>query len=136
VVLAWHGQASERELAARRERLHSWAVEQGLRLEAEPDVRLLALLNSPRLTLLLNGLDSEDCCSTAAVQAIAELARWPGTQRLSLMLAPAVEQSSHPRADLEPEQRPLAELQDATGSGSPPALARLRLEPGSFLVWR
>ena len=136
VVLAWHGQASERELAARRDRLHSWAVEQGLRLEAEPDVRLLALLNSPRLTLLLNGLDSEDCCSTAAVQAIAELARWPGTQRLSLMLAPAVEQSSHPRADLEPEQRPLAELQDATGSGSPPALARLRLEPGSFLVWR
>ncbi|MFO0105017.1 MAG: bifunctional 3,4-dihydroxy-2-butanone-4-phosphate synthase/GTP cyclohydrolase II [Cyanobium sp.] len=136
VVLAWHGQASEQELARRRERLHSWAVEQGLRLEAEPDVRLLALLNSPRLTLLLNGLDSEDCCSAAAVKAIGELARWPGTQRLSLMLAPDMEQSSHPRADLEPEQRPLAELQGAPESGSPPALAGLRLDPGSFLVWR
>ena len=136
VVLAWHGQASEQELAARRERLHGWAVEKGLRLEAEPDVRLLALLNSPRLTLLLNGLDGDDCCSAAAVQAIGELARWPGTQRVSLMLAPAMEQSSHPRADLEPEQRPLAELQGAPESGSPPALAGLRLEPGVFLVWR
>jgi 3,4-dihydroxy 2-butanone 4-phosphate synthase/GTP cyclohydrolase II len=99
-------------------------------MEAEPEVRLLALLNSPQHTVLLSGLDNEDCSSAAVGQAIAQLARWPGTQRLSLMLAPAMEQSSHPRADLEPEQRPLAEIQAGAG------LAGLRLGAGSFLVWR
>jgi 3,4-dihydroxy 2-butanone 4-phosphate synthase/GTP cyclohydrolase II len=130
VVLAWHGQMGEQELAERRQALQAWALEQGLRMEAEPEVRLLALLNSPQHTVLLNGLDNEDCSSAAVGQAIAQLARWPGTQRLSLMLAPAMEQSSHPRADLEPEQRPLAEIQAGAG------LAGLRLGAGSFLVWR
>ena len=130
VVLAWHGQMGEQELAERRQALQAWALEQELRMEAEPEVRLLALLNSPQHTVLLSGLDNEDCSSAAVGQAIAQLARWPGTQRLSLMLAPAMEQSSHPRADLEPEQRPLAEIQAGAG------LAGLRLGAGSFLVWR
>jgi 3,4-dihydroxy 2-butanone 4-phosphate synthase/GTP cyclohydrolase II len=130
VVLAWHGQMGEQELAERRQALQTWALEQALRMEAEPEVRLLALLNSPQHTVLLSGLEHEDGSSAAVEQAIAQLARWPGTERLSLMLAPAMEQSSHPRADLEPEQRPLAELQAGTG------LAGLRLGAGSFLVWR
>ena len=136
VVLAWHGEASEQELAERRHSLEAWAMEQGLRLEAEPEVRLLALLNSPRLTLLLSGVEREDCSSEAVVQAIGMLARWPQTERLSLMLAPDMAQSSHPRADLEPEQRPLAELMGMASAGGPAALRGLRLEPGSFLVWR
>jgi 3,4-dihydroxy 2-butanone 4-phosphate synthase/GTP cyclohydrolase II len=70
------------------------------------------------------------------VQAIGLLARWPDTERLSLMLAPGLESSSHPSADLEPELRPLAELTGSTGQGGPAALTGLRLGPGSFLVWR
>jgi GTP cyclohydrolase II/3,4-dihydroxy-2-butanone 4-phosphate synthase len=135
VVLAWHGQASEQELADQLQSLQAWALEQGLRLEAEPEVRLLALLNSPQLTLLLSGLESEDCSSEAVVQAIGMLARWPGTQRLSLMLAPDMEQSHHPRADLEPEQRPLVELTSSASAAGPATLKGLRLEPGSFLLW-
>jgi 3,4-dihydroxy 2-butanone 4-phosphate synthase/GTP cyclohydrolase II len=136
VVLAWHGQASEQELADRRQKLQAWALEQGLRLEAEPEVRLLALLNSPQLTVKLSAGQAEDCSSQAVVQAIGLLARWPDTQRLSLMLAPGLEHSSHPSADLEPEQRPLAELHGSVGAGGPAALAGLRLDQGSFLVWR
>jgi 3,4-dihydroxy 2-butanone 4-phosphate synthase/GTP cyclohydrolase II len=134
-VLAWHGQASEQELAERCDHVQSWALEQGLRLEAEQEVRLLALLNSPRLTLLLSGLEEGDRSSEAVVAAIGQLARWPGTERLSVMVTPAVEQSSHPRADLEPQQRPLSELGNSNGMGGPPSLADLRLGTGSFLVW-
>jgi 3,4-dihydroxy 2-butanone 4-phosphate synthase/GTP cyclohydrolase II len=136
VVLAWHGQASEQELVDRRQSLQAWALEQGLRLEAEPEVRLLALLNSPQLTVMLSAGPAEDCSSQAVVQAIGLLARWTGTQRLSLMLAPGLEHSSHPSADLEPEQRPLAELHGSGDAGGPAALAGLRLDQGSFLVWR
>jgi 3,4-dihydroxy 2-butanone 4-phosphate synthase / GTP cyclohydrolase II len=136
VVLAWHGQATEQELADRRQSLQVWALERGLRLEAEPEVRLLALLNSPQLTVMLSAGQAEDCSSEAVVQAIGLLARWPGTERLSLMLAPGLEHSSHPSADLEPEQRPLAEWTGSSSTGGPAALAGLRLGPGSFLVWR
>jgi 3,4-dihydroxy 2-butanone 4-phosphate synthase / GTP cyclohydrolase II len=136
VVLAWHGQMGEQELLERRQALQAWTDEQGLRMESEPEVRLLALLNSPRLTVLLSDLETERCSSAAVVQAVAQVGRWPGTQRLSLMLAPAPEQSSHPRADQEPVERPLAELHGGNHQGIPPALAGLRLEPGSFLVWR
>jgi 3,4-dihydroxy 2-butanone 4-phosphate synthase/GTP cyclohydrolase II len=136
VILAWHGQASDQELANRLQALQSWALEQGLRLEAEPEVRLLALLNSPQLTVLLSAGPAEECSSQSVVQAIGLLARWPDTERLSLMLAPGLESSSHPSADLEPELRPLAELTGSTGQGGPAALTGLRLGPGSFLVWR
>jgi 3,4-dihydroxy 2-butanone 4-phosphate synthase/GTP cyclohydrolase II len=136
VVLAWHGEASEPQLLERRQHLQAWALEQGLRLEMEPEVRLLALLNCPQLTLLLSGIDSEACSSQAVVRAVAKLGRWPGTQRVSLMLAPDMEHSSHPSADLEPEHRPLAELVTAPTASGPAALAGLRLSPGSFLVWR
>jgi 3,4-dihydroxy 2-butanone 4-phosphate synthase/GTP cyclohydrolase II len=136
VILAWHGLANEQELADRLQSLQAWALEQGLRLEAEPEVRLLALLNSPQLTVMLSAGPSEDCSSQSVVQAIALLARWPGTKRLSLMLAPGVEHSSHPSADLEPELRPLTELTGPTGQVGQGTLAGLRLGPGSFLVWR
>jgi 3,4-dihydroxy 2-butanone 4-phosphate synthase / GTP cyclohydrolase II len=136
VVLAWHGQASEQALAERLHNLQAWALERGLRLEAESEVRLLALLNNPQLTVMLSAGAADDCSSAAVVQAIGQLARWPDTQRLSVMLAPDMQHSSHPSADLEPEQRPLAELAGAASSGGPAALAGLRLDQGSFLVWR
>lgn len=135
VVLAWHGQGTDAALLERRQALQRWADARALRLEVEAEARLLALLNRPQLTLHLSGLDAADRqtqAPEAVVRALIELGAWPGTERVSLMLAPDMEHSSHPSVDLEPEQRPLSEL----SGGAAAALTGLRLPPGTFLVWR
>jgi len=48
-------------------------------------------------------------------------------------LAPDTQRSSHPSANLEPEQRPLAELGAVQEAG---LTSLLTLQPGAFLVWR
>jgi 3,4-dihydroxy 2-butanone 4-phosphate synthase/GTP cyclohydrolase II len=53
------------------------------------------------------------------------MGHWRETSAVSLLLAPDAQRSSHPSADLEPEQRSLAQLS-----------AELKVQPGAFLVWR
>lgn len=125
-VLAWHGQALASD---HLEQLQRWALEQGLQVELEEHPRLLALLDQPQLAVLLSGLDDASAEAGAGVGAVAAalilMGGWPQTKRLSLLLAPDGQRSSHPSADLESEQRPLADL----GTD-------LVVQPGAFLIWR
>lgn len=121
-VLAWHGQALAN---GQLEQLQRWALKQGLQVEREEHPRLLALLDQPQLAVLLGGLDHAASGVGAVAAALVLMGDWPQTERLSLLLAPDGQRSSHPSADLESEQRPLADL----GTD-------LIVQPGAFLVWR
>ena len=121
-VLAWHGQVAT---SGQLEQLHLWALKQGLQVEREEHPRLLALLDQPQLALLLSGLDHAGSGVGAVAAALVLMGGWPKTERLSLLLAPDGQRSSHPSADLESEQRPLADL----GTD-------LIVQPGAFLIWR
>jgi 3,4-dihydroxy 2-butanone 4-phosphate synthase/GTP cyclohydrolase II len=128
-VLAWHGTPAGDEL----DTLGSWAISQGLQVEREDHPRLLALLNQPQLAVVLGGLDQASGGVGALGAALALMAGWPQTSRLSLLLAPDTQRSSHPSANLEPDQRPLAELGAVQEAG---LTSLLTLQPGAFLVWR
>ena len=128
-VLAWHGLPTGEEL----DQLSGWASGQGLQVEREDHPRLLALLNQPQLAVLLGGLDQTSGGVSAVGAALALMATWPQTSRLSLLLAPDTQRSSHPSANLEPEQRPLAELMARNQAG---LNSLLSIQPGAFLVWR
>lgn len=132
VVLAWDGEAEANELAERLQHLQAWAQERGLLLESESRTRLLALLNLPRLALLLSGLEPETQAPEAVTSLLACLGSWPQTRLVSLLLSPDLQRSSHPSADLEPRRRPLAELR----TGGSVSLAGLNLQPGAFVEWR
>ena len=121
-VLAWHGQVAN---SGQLEQLQLWALKQGLQVEREEHPRLLALLDQPQLAVLLGGLDHAASGVRAVAAALVLMGDWPKTERLSLLLAPDGQRSSHPSADLESEQRPLADL----GTD-------LIVQPGAFLVWR
>ncbi|PHX67292.1 MAG: bifunctional 3,4-dihydroxy-2-butanone-4-phosphate synthase/GTP cyclohydrolase II [Cyanobium sp. Baikal-G2] len=121
-VLAWHGQVAT---SGQLEQLQLWALKQGLQVEREEHPRLLALLDQPQLAVLLSGLDHAGSGVGAVAAALVLMGGWPKTERLSLLLAPDGQRSSHPSADLESEQRPLADL----GTD-------LIVQPGAFLIWR
>ena len=123
-VLAWHGQVAASGQMEQLEQLQLWALQQGLQVEREEHPRLLALLDQPQLAVLLGGLDHAGSGVGAVAAALVLMGDWPKTERLSLLLAPDGQRSSHPSADLESEQRPLADL----GTD-------LILQPGAFLVW-
>ena len=123
-VLAWHGQVAASGQMEQLEQLQLWALQQGLQVEREEHPRLLALLDQPQLAVLLGGLDHASSGVGAVAAALVLMGDWPQTERLSLLLAPDGQRSSHPSADLESEQRPLADL----GTD-------LILQPGAFLVW-
>ena len=124
-VLAWHGQVAASGQQDQLEQLQLWALKQWLQVEREEHPRLLALLDQPQLAVLLGGLDHAGSGVGAVAAALVLMGDWPHTERLSLLLAPDGQRSSHPSADLESEQRPLADL----GTG-------LIVQPGAFLVWR
>ena len=124
-VLAWHGQVAASGQLEQLEQLQLWALKQGLQVEREEHPRLLALLDQPQLALLLSGLDHAGSGVGAVAAALVLMGGWPKTERLSLLLAPDGQRSSHPSADLESEQRPLADL----GTD-------LIVQPGAFLIWR
>jgi len=133
-VLAWHSTAQQHgtaqelttvAIAAQLDALQQWAQAQGLQVEREEHPRLLALLNQPALAVVLSGLDQTRGGVGAVGAALSQMARWNQTSTVSLLLAPDAQRSSHPSADLEPEQRSLSELD-----------AELKVQPGAFLVWR
>jgi 3,4-dihydroxy 2-butanone 4-phosphate synthase/GTP cyclohydrolase II len=130
VVIAWQGDGVEPERAEAEHwpQLRSWALKSGLDLRREEHPRLLALLEQPELAVLLTPRDERHLEAADLVGALTQMARWPGSRGISLLLSPDAERCGHPSADLEPEPRPLAELLQHT--------PRLPLEPGAFVRWR
>ena len=130
-VLAWSGEADERTASDRIEALAGWARKRGLHLELEEHARLLALLGQPRLSLLLTAAGGHQLSAADLAGPLMVMARWPGTGAIGLLLTPD-ERRSHPSIDLEPELRPLGDLQE----GSDPARCPLLdLRPGAFIRW-
>lgn len=132
-VLAWCGEADSRTAAERIDGLRHWARVRGLRLEEEEHPRLLALLNQPRIALLLSAAGGGQLSAADLAGPLMVMARWPSTQAVGLLLTPDVRRRSHPSADLEPEGRALADLQDSQDSARCPLL---NLTPGAFIRWR
>ena len=132
-VLAWCGEADSRSAAERIEALRRWAEKRDLRLEQEDHPRLLALLDQPRLALLLTAAPDQQLTAADLAGPLMVMARWDKTQAVGLLLTPDVRRRSHPSVDLEPEARPLGDLQDSTTPASCPLL---NLTPGAFIRWR
>ena len=132
-VLAWCGEADSRSVAERIGELHQWARQQGLLLEEEEHPRLLALLDQPRLALLLTAAPNGQLSAADLAGPLMVMARWERTQAVGLLLTPDVRRRSHPSADLEPEARPLGDLQESRDSARCPLL---KLTPGAFIRWR
>jgi 3,4-dihydroxy 2-butanone 4-phosphate synthase/GTP cyclohydrolase II len=132
-VLAWCGEADSRSAAERIEALRRWAAKRDLRLEQEDHPRLLALLDQPRLALLLTAAPDQQLTAADLAGPLMVMARWDNTQSVGLLLTPDVRRRSHPSVDLEPEARPLGDLQDSTNPASCPLL---NLTPGAFIRWR
>ena len=132
-VLAWCGEADSRTVAERIGELHHWASQRGLLLEEEEHPRLLALLDQPRLALLLTAAPNGQLSAADLAGPLMVMARWERTQAVGLLLTPDVRRRSHPSADLEPEARPLGDLQESRDSERCPLL---KLTPGAFIRWR
>ena len=131
-VLARHGPLSPLERDQRQESLRIWAKGQGLQLERENHPRLLALLDQPDTTLLLTAAAGAELSPALLAEALQKLVAWPGSQGISLLLAPDSHRVEHPSADLAPERRPLLDLDTAGAAHCP----RLSLRPNSFICWR
>jgi len=125
-VVAWNGELSA---LAQQDQVQAWALEHGILAEPEEDPRLLALLNQPPLALLLSGTDQHNLETNDLHQTLERLSRLPGTQWLAVLVSPDPQRLAHPPATLEPQIRPLAEVQGA-------GLTGLSLEAGAFVVWR
>jgi 3,4-dihydroxy 2-butanone 4-phosphate synthase/GTP cyclohydrolase II len=130
-VLAWQGPGETRVLAERLEALRLWALERGLLLEREDHPRLLALLDQPRLGLVLAGVQDRPLTAADLAATLQQLALWQGVQAVSLLLAPDAQRVNHPSASLEPESRSIGEL----GGREQTTCPRLELQSGAFLVW-
>jgi hypothetical protein len=60
------------------------------------------------------------------------MARWPQTLGVGLLLTPDQRRHSHPSVDLEPERRPLSDLQEGADPATCPLL---NLSPAAFIRW-
>jgi 3,4-dihydroxy 2-butanone 4-phosphate synthase / GTP cyclohydrolase II len=132
-VLAWSG--PEAELVSLLEALQAWADAAGLLLQEERQPRLLALLEHPQLATVITRLDGRPISNADLVAGLARLARWPGTQAVALMLAPDSQRAEHPRATIEPQRRPLAELTAGPGGLPEPSTSLLDQTTAGLLRW-
>ena len=130
-VLAWSGEASSAAVGEHLEVMRGWAQRGGLLLEEENHPRLLALLDQPRIALLLTALAATELSAALLAEALQAMVAWPGCEAISLLLAPDSHRVEHPREDLAAEQRPLLDL-DSAGTAHCP---RLTLRPGAFIRW-
>ncbi|MFM7269801.1 MAG: bifunctional 3,4-dihydroxy-2-butanone-4-phosphate synthase/GTP cyclohydrolase II [Cyanobium sp.] len=131
-VLAWRGEADDHTLADRIDTLSSWAGKRGLSVEREEHLRLLALLDQPQISLLLSAASGKELTAADLAGPLMVMARWQQTLSLGLLLTPDQRRHSHPSIDLEPELRPLGDLQS---SEDPARCPLLRLTPGAFIRW-
>jgi 3,4-dihydroxy 2-butanone 4-phosphate synthase/GTP cyclohydrolase II len=131
-VLSWSGEASAQAVAERIEELRAWAQRRELLLEQENHPRLLALLNQPRVALLLTAsAETEELSAPLLAEALQTMVNWPGCEGISLLLAPDSHRVEHPSEDLSAEHRPLLDLNTTAGAHCP----RLSLRPGAFISW-
>ena len=107
--------------------LEAWAASSGLELERHEEPRQLALLNQPQLAIQLSGVE---LTRAALLTALERLANWPGTSRVSLLLASDGQRSAHPSAGLEPQRRLLIELRVRSSD-----IADLRLDSQLLIEW-
>jgi 3,4-dihydroxy 2-butanone 4-phosphate synthase/GTP cyclohydrolase II len=131
-VLAWRGLTDPDQRAAALSSLQHWADQQALQLEFEQDPRLLALLDQPELALLLGSTQGQQLSAEQLAAGVQLLANQPYTEVVALLLAPDRRRVAHPSASLEPETRPLTDLQLATDRTCP----RLAAQSGAFIVWQ
>jgi 3,4-dihydroxy 2-butanone 4-phosphate synthase/GTP cyclohydrolase II len=130
-VLAWSGEASSAAVGEHLEVMRGWAQRGELLLEEENHPRLLALLDQPRIALLLTASATTELSAALLAEALQAMVTWPGCEAISLLLAPDSHRVEHPREDLAAEQRPLLDL-DSAGTAHCP---RLTLRPGAFIRW-
>ncbi|WP_259723115.1 bifunctional 3,4-dihydroxy-2-butanone-4-phosphate synthase/GTP cyclohydrolase II [Synechococcus sp. CS-603] len=128
-VVAWRGNGvqPERAMAEHWPSLRQWALQHHLDLKLEEHPRLLALLQQPEIAILLSPTTAHGLAEADLTAVLAQMAAWPGTMGVSLLLTPDSQRSGHPSATLEPEQRPLLELRQRSPQ-LPPG-------PGGFLHW-
>ena len=130
-VLAWSGEASSAAVGEHLEVMRGWAQRGGLLMEEENHPRLLALLEQPRIALLLTASAATELSAALLAEALQAMVAWPGCEAISLLLAPDSHRVEHPREDLAAEQRPLLDLHSAGSAHCP----RLTLRPGAFIRW-
>jgi len=131
-VLAWTGEASERAVAGRIEELRLWAQKRELLLDQENHPRLLALLDQPRIALLLTSSVGAELSAPLLAEALQLMVAWPACEQISLLLAPDSHRVEHPSEDLTAEKRPLLDLVVVGETHCP----RLTLRPGAFICWK
>jgi 3,4-dihydroxy 2-butanone 4-phosphate synthase/GTP cyclohydrolase II len=142
-VLGWQGEAGSGPDGDPFETLQVWARHRGLLLEREEHPRLLALLGHPRLTMLLAAREGQQLTAADLAGALMGMARRQATNAVSLLLAPDAQRVSHPSVDLEPELRPLSDLNagaselgpNGDGTGLSPTCPLLPIAPGAFIRW-
>ena len=132
-VLSWCGEADSRTVAERIEEIRHWSRQRGLLLEEEKHPRLLALLDQPRIALLLSAAPDSQLSAADLAGPLMVMARWERSQALALLLTPDLRRRSHPSVDLAPEDRTLDDLQERGDSARCPLLD---LTPGAFIRWR
>jgi 3,4-dihydroxy 2-butanone 4-phosphate synthase/GTP cyclohydrolase II len=101
-------------------------------LHTEDHPRLLALLDQPRLALLLAAGKGRPLTAADLAGGLMAMAQWSATEAVALLLAPDNQRKSHPSVDLEPERRCLDDLGPASGKIVCPLLD---LTPGGFIRW-
>jgi 3,4-dihydroxy 2-butanone 4-phosphate synthase/GTP cyclohydrolase II len=137
-VLAWQGGDQTTMTTVAREgfeTLRNRAMERGLVMEREEHPRLLALLEQPRMALLLTAPTGRQLSAADLASTLGDLAAWPQTERVSLLLAPDAQRSNHPRVDLEPERRSLVDLEPGP-SDQAARCPLVRLRTDAFIVWQ
>ncbi|MFM7085678.1 MAG: bifunctional 3,4-dihydroxy-2-butanone-4-phosphate synthase/GTP cyclohydrolase II [Cyanobium sp.] len=134
-VLAWRGREGRQPqpLVLTLESWQEWARQRGLLLERESDPRLLALLDQPDTALLLASSSGQPLTAADLAASVQRLAEPAETGAVSLLLAPDLRRAVHPSVSIEPERRPLQELQ--ADGGEQRSCPLPQLQPGAFLVW-
>jgi 3,4-dihydroxy 2-butanone 4-phosphate synthase/GTP cyclohydrolase II len=131
-VLAWDGATTPTALAERLEVLRQWAQERQLLLNQEEHPRLLALLEQPRIAMLLAARENHQLTAADLAGSLRAMAQWSDTTSVALLLAPDAQRRGHPSGDLEPERRGLTDLGPTPDAAVCPWL---NLKAGSFIRW-
>jgi len=131
-VLAWDGAASPTALAERLEVLRQWAHKRQLLIHQEEHPRLLALLEQPRIAMLLEARENHQLTAADLAGSLKVMAQWSDTTSVALLLAPDSQRRGHPSGDLEPERRGLGDLGPTPDAAVCPWL---NLKAGSFIRW-
>jgi 3,4-dihydroxy 2-butanone 4-phosphate synthase/GTP cyclohydrolase II len=131
-VLAWDGVSSPTALAERLEVLRQWAQKRQLLIHQEEHPRLLALLEQPRIAMLLHARENHQLTAADLAGSLKIMAQWSNTTSVALLLAPDSQRRGHPSGNLEPERRGLGDLGPTPDAAVCPWL---NLKAGSFIRW-